>query len=151
MDMLENRLKSCREELEMTQTELGYVFGVTKQTVSNWENGNDIIPLKKLVRFCNLYHFPIDYVIGLQKIKKDATTFKKINKKNIGAKLKEKRKELGLSQQYIADECSISQTTYSNYELGINLITTSTLFTICKNHKISMEYFLDKKMDNLNT
>ena len=64
--MLENRLKVCREELGMTQTELGYIFGVTKQTVSNWENGNDIIPLKKLVKFCNLYNYSIDYITCLK-------------------------------------------------------------------------------------
>lgn len=145
IDMLENRLKVCREELEMTQTELGYIFGVTKQTVSNWENGNDIIPLKKLVKFCNLYNYSIDYITCLKEKNIFHAQLEKINKKEIGHKLKEQRKKRRLSQQEVADECSISQTTYSNYELGINLITTSTLFTICKNHKISMEYFLKKK------
>lgn len=36
--MVNNNIKFCRETLEMTQSELGYIFGVTKQTVSNWEN-----------------------------------------------------------------------------------------------------------------
>ena len=148
--MLENRLKLCREELEMMQTELGYVFDVTKQTVSNWENGNDIIPLKKLVKFCNLYNYSIDYVVCLKERNIFYTKLEKINQKEIGKRLKEQRKKIGLSQQVIADECSISQTTYSNYELGINLITTSTLFTICKNHKISMEYFLQKETNSKN-
>ena len=31
--MMDNNLKRCREELEMTQTELGYVFGVQKATM----------------------------------------------------------------------------------------------------------------------
>lgn len=38
-------LKYCREELEMTQTEL--IFGVTKQTISGWENAKDTIPFNK--------------------------------------------------------------------------------------------------------
>ena len=63
--MLENNLKYCRNELEMTQSELGYVFGVNKATVSNWENGYDIIPLNKLIKFCNLYNYSIDFVVGL--------------------------------------------------------------------------------------
>ncbi len=45
--MITVNLKSCREEMEMTQTELGYIFGVSKATVANWENGYGIIPLKK--------------------------------------------------------------------------------------------------------
>ena len=32
--MFENYLKWCREELEMTQEELGLVFGVKKATIS---------------------------------------------------------------------------------------------------------------------
>lgn len=66
----------------------------------------------------------------------------KLDKKIIGSKLKKFRKKIHLTQQQIADECGISQTTYSNYELGINLINTLTLYTICKNHKISMYTFL---------
>lgn len=37
--MINNNLKESREELEMTQAELGFVFGVQKATISNWENG----------------------------------------------------------------------------------------------------------------
>ena len=45
----------------------------------------------------------------------------------------------------IAKECMISQTTYSNYELGIRLITTLSLYTLCKNHKLSMDEVIGKK------
>ena len=62
-----------------------------------------------------------------------------IDRKMVGAKLKRIRKDLNLTQQQIADECMISQTTYSNYELGNNLISTMSLYTICKNHNISMD------------
>ena len=55
-DMNDNNLKFCREELEMTQSELGLVFGVTGSTVSGWENAHDTMPLPKLVKFSNLYH-----------------------------------------------------------------------------------------------
>ena len=48
------------------------------------------------------------------------------------------RTKLNLTQQEIADECMISQTTYSNYELGLYLINTLSLYTICKKHKLSM-------------
>ena len=33
--MINNNLKFCRESLEMTQKELGYVFGVAESTVSS--------------------------------------------------------------------------------------------------------------------
>ena len=42
----------------------------------------------------------------------------------------------------VADECMISQSTYSGYESGNYLITALVLYTICKNHKLSMDEIL---------
>ena len=138
--MLENNLKYCREELEMTQKELGYVFGVSRYTVHGWENGHDTIPLNKLVKFCNLYGYSLDFVCKLSK----NTKYNKIHldKNIIGNNLKKLRKKLNLSQEKLADECNISQTTYSGYETGKYLINTITLYTICKKYNISMDYLL---------
>jgi DNA-binding helix-turn-helix protein len=140
--MLDNNLKYAREDLEMTQEELGYVFGVKKATISNWENGYDIIPLNKLVKFCNLYNYSFDFIVGFTRENKIYPKLNKIDKIKIGKNLKDLRNRLNLTQQQIADECSISRATFCHYELGMNLISTLTLYTICKNHKISMDSFL---------
>ena len=140
--MLDNNLKYAREDLEMTQEELGYVFGVKKATISNWENGYDIIPLNKLIKFCNLYDYSLDFIIGFTRENKIYPKLDKVDKVKIGKKLKDLRKNLGLTHEQIANECSISRATYCHYELGMNLVSTLTLYTICKNHKISMDSFL---------
>lgn len=137
--MIGNNLRYCREEIEMTQKELGFVFGVHESTISGWETGKDTIPLRKLVKFCNLYNYSLDFVMGLNRTNKSYPKLKNINLKKIGNNLKEIRNSLNISQQQFADECAISQTTYSNYELGLYLINTLTLYTICKNHKISAD------------
>jgi len=137
--MVGNNLRYCREELEMTQKELGFVFGVHESTISGWETGKDTIPLRKLVKFCNLYNYSLDFVMGLSRTNKTYPKLKNINLKKIGNNLKSIRSSLNISQQQFADECVISQTTYSNYELGLYLINTLTLYTICKNHKISAD------------
>ena len=110
----------------MTQKELGNVFGVSFKTVAGWENSHDTMPLTKLVKFCNLYKFSIDYVTGLSKVN-NYVELDKLDRVKIGNKLKR-----------------ISQATYSGYENGKFLITTMTLFTICYNHKISMDDILKK-------
>ena len=95
------------------------------------------MPLTKLVKFSNLYKYSIDYILGLS----NGNNFQKIDKidkKKVGKNLKILRTNLKLTQQQLSDECMISQTTYSNYETGQYLITTLTLYTICKNHNISM-------------
>ena len=70
--------------------------------------------------------------------------YRKTDKKKIGSKLKEIRNELNLSQQQLADDCKISQTTYSTYETGRYLVNTITIYTICKKYNISMDYLVGK-------
>lgn len=143
--MINNNLKFCRESLEMTQKELGYVFGVAESTVSGWENNNDIMPLTKLVKFCDLYGFSLDYVTGLTRSNYSYSKINKLDRNKIGNNLKKIRTNLNLTQSKIAKECMISQTTYSNYELGIRLITTLSLYTLCKKHNLSMDEVIGKK------
>ena len=133
--MIQNNIKYCREELEMTQQELGYVFDVSGSTVAGWENNHDTMPLTKLVRFSNMYKYSLDYIVGLSR----TNNYKKVklDKKKIASNLKDIRTKLNLTQQQIADECMISQTAYSNYETGLYLINTLTLYTICLKHKLS--------------
>ena len=90
--VINNNLRYCREELEMTQEKLGIVLGASKQTISNWEMGYIFIPLSKLVRFCNLYNYSLDFVVGFTKknIKYDKDI--KLNQKLIGNNLKTLRK-----------------------------------------------------------
>lgn len=143
--MINNNLKFCRESLEMTQKELGYVFGVAESTVSGWENNNDIMPLTKLVKFCDLYGFSLDYVTGLTRANYSYSKTNKLDRNKIGSNLKKIRTNLNLTQSKIAKECMISQTTYSNYELGIRLITTLSLYTLCKKHNLSMDEIIGRK------
>lgn len=143
--MINNNLKFCRESLEMTQKELGYVFGVAESTVSGWENNNDIMPLTKLVKFCDLYGFSLDYVTGLTRSNYSYSKINKLDRNKIGNNLKKIRTDLNLTQSKIAKECMISQTTYSNYELGIRLITTLSLYTLCKKHNLSMDEIIGRK------
>ncbi len=136
--MLDNNIKFCREELEMTQDELGFIFGVSRKTVAGWENNHDTMPLPKLVKFSNLYQYSLDYITGLSRSNDNFKKVDKLDKKKIGLNLKELRMKLGLTQQQIADECMITQATYSGYETGKFLITSLALYTICYNHKLSI-------------
>ena len=143
MYMFDNNLKFCREELEMTQEELGFVFGVSRKTISGWETSSNAIPFNKLVKFCNLYNYSIDFVCGLSRRNREYHKIK-LNKENIGKRLKELRKSLNLSQSQFADKCGLSQTTYSHYETGLNLITTINAYATCKTYNISMDYLVGR-------
>ena len=128
--LINNNLKHCRENLEMTQEELGYVLGVTKGTVANWENGNDSIPLRQVVKICNQYDLSVDYLLGISRANKEYFKIPKLNKVNIGKKIKQIREELNYSQTVFADECEIAQSTLSLYETGNRLINTLCLLLL---------------------
>lgn len=145
--MFENNLRWCREELEMTQAELGYVFGVSDSAVRSWETAHGSIPLPKLIKFCNIYNCSLDYVCGLSR--KDTKYGKfETDKVKIGNNLKKLRTKLNISQQALSDECKIPQTTYSGYETGHYLISTNNLYYICKTYNVSMDWVVGRT-DNI--
>lgn len=146
--MYDNNLKEAREELGMTQKELGFVFGVSKYTVSGWENVNDPMPLNKLIKFCNMYDYSLDYIVGFDR-KNSHYNKTQYDKVKIGLRLKELRKSLKLSQQQLSEECKISQTTYSGYETGTYLISTMNLYAICKKYNVSMDYVVGRNENKL--
>ena len=142
--MINNNIKECREDLEMTQEELGFIFGVSRKTVSGWETANNPIPFNKLIKLCNLYDYSLDYVVGFLRRNIKYNNKVKANKKLIGNKLKEIRTSLNLSQVDFTKKCGISQTTYSHYETGLNLINTMNAYAICKTYNISMDYLVGR-------
>lgn len=141
--MVDNNLKYAREELEMTQKELGYIFGVSQSTVAGWENAIDVIPFNKLIRFCSLYNYSLDFICGFTRKNIEYGSFK-TDKLKIGINLKLLREKLNLTQQQIADDCGFFKSTYSNYEVGRYLINTITIYSICKTYNISMDYLIGR-------
>ena len=144
MRMIDNNLRYCREELEMTQEELGIILGASKQTISNWETGYTPMPMNKLIRFANLYNYSLDFIVGFTRknIKYDKKI--KIDKKIIGDRLKTLRKKFNLTQQELSNKCNIYQSTYNHYETGYSLIKIMTAYAICKTYNISMDYLVGR-------
>ena len=128
----------------MTQIELGFIFGVSGKTVSGWETATDPIPFNKLIRFSNLYHYSLDFIVGLTRHNINYNVQIKPDKVKIGNQLKKLRNSFNLSQQKVAEKCGLPQTTYSHYETGLNLITTTAIFSICKTYNISMDYLVGR-------
>ena len=50
---IENQILNIRKENQLTQEEFGKLFHVTRQTVSNWENGKSYPDLQVLVDISN--------------------------------------------------------------------------------------------------
>ena len=66
--MLGQRINELRQSLGWSQVELAARLSVSKQTVSNWENGNIQPSVDMLVRLSKVFNVSTDYLLGLENI-----------------------------------------------------------------------------------
>lgn len=66
--MLSERIKELRLAINYSQVELASKLSVTKQTVSNWENGNIQPSVEVLVKLSEFFGVTTDYLLGRDNI-----------------------------------------------------------------------------------
>ena len=73
-------IKKTRLDNNITQEEYAQKFGVTRQTVSSWENGKSLPDLQLIITICNTYNLSLDALLNEDQIyvKKIAITQKNI-------------------------------------------------------------------------
>ncbi|MBR2895975.1 MAG: helix-turn-helix transcriptional regulator [Oscillospiraceae bacterium] len=72
--MLGQTIRKLRQERGMKQEDLGIAVGVTKQSVSNWENENIMPSIDLLIRLADCFGVSTDYLLGrTQRTTLDAT------------------------------------------------------------------------------
>lgn len=79
-------IKKTRLDNNMTQEEYGSVFGITRQTVSSWENEKSMPDLQMLITICNTYKISLDtllnenneYVYKISSLQKVGKAMKKL-------------------------------------------------------------------------
>ncbi len=63
--MLGKRIKQLRTSLGLNQIEFGNKINITKQSISNWENGNIMPSVDMLVKIATTFSVNADYLLGL--------------------------------------------------------------------------------------
>lgn len=63
--MFEERIKELRLSLGLNQIQFGRKLFITKQCISNWENGNIQPSIDMLIKICTTFHVSADYLLGL--------------------------------------------------------------------------------------
>ena len=66
--MLNQRIRELRCACGWSQVELAKRLGLSKQTVSNWENDNIQPSIEMLVRLSKAFGVSTDYLLGLDQI-----------------------------------------------------------------------------------
>lgn len=63
--MLSHRIYELRISFGWTQVQLAQKLGITKQTVSNWENDNIQPSIDMLIKLSKIFNVSTDYLLGL--------------------------------------------------------------------------------------
>lgn len=62
---LNENIKQLRLARNLSQVDLAKALGVTKQSISNWENNNIQPSIDMLIRISDFFSVSTDYVLGL--------------------------------------------------------------------------------------
>ena len=141
------RLKEIRENNEISQRQIVKELNISKSTYSRWETEEQIIPLTILNDFCNRFNVSMDYVMKLSNTNKITNNIDKLDRKLIGTKIKQIRKENNLTQEELAGFLNTTHSTISAYESGKTLILTAFALEICKKYNYSLDWLCDKRKE----
>lgn len=65
--MLNQKIRELRQLKSISQVELANALGVTKQSVSNWENDNIQPSIEMLIKLSKFFGVSTDYLLGIEK------------------------------------------------------------------------------------
>lgn len=63
--MFNSQLKKLRTNSGINQIQLAEALGVTKQSISNWENDNILPSVEMLIKIADYFRVSTDYLLGL--------------------------------------------------------------------------------------
>ena len=59
------RIRDLREDSDKTQQEIAEVLGTSQTMYARYERGANELPIRHLIRLCQLYGVSADYFLGL--------------------------------------------------------------------------------------
>jgi len=59
-----SKLRSVREENNLSQTELAEKLGITQKAISSWENDRTYPRMQQLTEMCKIYNCTLEYLTG---------------------------------------------------------------------------------------
>ncbi|WWR16599.1 helix-turn-helix transcriptional regulator [Lachnospiraceae bacterium JLR.KK008] len=73
-----SRLKDLREDLDLSQKEMGIILNMSQPGYSKYETGENDIPTSILIELADYHHTSVDYLLNLTDVKQPYPRAKKI-------------------------------------------------------------------------
>lgn len=58
------RIKDLREDNDLTQTQVAEYLGTSQTMYARYERGANELPIRHLMKLCDLYNVSSDYILG---------------------------------------------------------------------------------------
>lgn len=138
------RMKEIRLDSDKKQREVAEAMGIKRSTYAVLENNHNIIPLKRLNDFANVFDVSLDYIFGLTNKKHYPNSKKEINRDTVRLRLKQVRKENNYTQRKLAKFLNTSPSVWCDYERGRYLVSTTFIYEFAKKFNVSVDWLLGK-------
>ena len=95
--------------------------------------------------YANYFNYSIDYVLGLTNDRRKNNVTPVLDLKVLGNNIKNLRIKNELSQDNLTNFLGVTQACIVRYEKGLVCISTSNLYKLCKEFKVSISYLCGKE------
>lgn len=143
-NMILNKVKEIRNELELSQEDIAKVLNVKRGTYASWECGSDVIPTRQIYKLAEYFKLSIDYLLEISNQGHMVYHGSDINLSDVGNNIYNLRKKNNLSQKDFAESIGINQSTLWAYEKGKTLITLSSLISLAKVYNVTIDSILNR-------
>ena len=58
-------IRDLREDVDLTQTQVAEILGISQTMYARYERGASELPIRHLISLCRLYHVSADDILGL--------------------------------------------------------------------------------------
>ena len=108
-----NNLKEARKHAKMTQKEVAEYIGISQNTYSYWENGRNNVDSESIKKLADLFGVSVDYLL-------DRDMIDEVNPETlqIAKRIIERRTELNITREELAEKIGVSKSTMQRYESG---------------------------------
>lgn len=102
-------IRNIRKAAGLTQADLADKIGINRATLSKYESGDIEPSISMLVKISNALDVSINELCNFNNT---------VNTSSIGERIKEARRQAGLTQKKLGELCGIAEPTIRRYELG---------------------------------
>lgn len=146
-----SRLEQLRKEKNLLQKEVADYLGVERTTYNKLETGETALKGDPIIKLCRFYGVTSDYLLGISdhRYTKSPDSQKQVGvkvpceKMTLAQRIKQLRKEKGITQEQLAQVIGMERSTVGKYETG-TMPCPDILSTMADYFNVSIEYLIGK-------